>query len=215
MAQPPPPEPLPDISTRQLIGGGRPIDKGLAVIEILGGVARFSRYYEGDEYKPYDWADDQVATLQARLVSAGFLDPDVYAPGIWDPSSAAAYRRALFYANQVMLPVEQVLDDLAGAADSIQARARRAGGGGGLGVRPLTDDDIKALANQAARQVLGRTLRDEETAQFIPAFRGVIATGTSTQTAAMNLVREQQPEEAFGHDVGNVLQILDDMLGGG
>lgn len=201
-----------DRGGRQLIGNPPPVDPRQDFVFNPGAV-RYPRYYDGAQYEPYSWDDGAISGLQAALVAAGFLPEGRFIPGVWDPVSAAAYEKALAYANMVGRPVDEVLGRLAAGADA-SGILRRGGGGGGLGRAPLTDDDIKAIANETAKGVIGRVLREDEAAQFIPAFRGVVAGGTSGRTAAENIIREQVPVEAFGHDVGNVLQVFDQILGG-
>lgn len=173
--------------------------------------ARYSRYYEGDQFKPYDRGSDYILSLQQLLVRAGFLNPKAMTPREWDPNSAAAYGKALAYANMLGVDVDSILNQLANGAD---AAGMNSGSAGSLGAAPLTDDDIKAIGNKVAQGVLGRNLNDAEIGNFIPAFRGATGGGTSPATAAENVVRQNVPGEAYAHDVGNAMETISKLLGG-
>ena len=196
-----------------LLGGGGaafPTSAGRVLYE-----DRYSRYYDGAQLEPYDWDDGRISNLQSRLVGAGFLSAKSMVPGVWDPASMSAYEKALTYANMLGVSVEEVLSRLADGADAAGLNRGGGGGGGGLGAAAVTDEDIIALANKVAQGVLGRNLRQDEIGNFIPAFRGTLASGTSPQVSAENLIRQDTaPAEAGAHDVGNVMGALSKMLGG-
>lgn len=179
---------------------------------------RYPRYFDGDQYSPYNWDDGSISGLQAALVAAGFLSAKSMIPGVWDPSSAGALKSALTYANQLGVSLDDLLSRLAGGADAaglLGGRGGGGGGGGGLGAAAVTDEDIIALANKTAQGVLGRNLRDDEIGNFIPAFRGTLTSGTTPAVSAENLIRQDTaPAESGAHDIGIAMQTLSKMLGG-
>lgn len=170
-----------------------------------------AQYYQGAQNDPYRWTNPDASTnLQYALVAAGYMGKGSVIVGQWNDTAANAYAEALAAANVKGISVEELLNTLAQS----NGPSGGGGGGGGLGAAPLTDDDIKALGNKVAQGVLGRNLRDEELAGFIPAFRGAIGGGTSPAAAGENVVRQINPGESYAHDVGNAMQIVAKMLGG-
>jgi hypothetical protein len=172
-------------------------------------------YFPGDEWRIIQSYGDLEA-LQDVLDSMGLITGD-YIRGAPDDKTAAAMKKVLEAANASGLSWEQVLQR--GLDSAAQLAARRGGGGGGGGrgggVAAITDEDITAIANEMARDVLGRKLNDEEIGRFIPAFRGAIAGGTSPTTSAENLIRQDiAPTEASAHDIGGVMQAVTRLLGG-
>lgn len=164
-------------------------------------------YFDGAQYLPATYSPDEIAALQSRLEALGLTG---YTPGRWDPKSQAAYEELLAEANMAGKTWEEMLA-------IIQANPSKkggGGGGGGLGAAPISDDDIKALGNKVAQGVLGRNLREDEIANFLPAFRGAIGGGTSAATAGENVIRNVNPGESYAHDVGNAMQMVSKMLGG-
>jgi hypothetical protein len=170
-------------------------------------------YVQGDEWIPGNWSPEQIADVQAALKAAGWLSGS-YRAGVWDTKSANAFENVLAAANASGLSWEEVLS---------MAAASGAGGGGSdgnarLGPAPISDDDIKALAQKMAQGVLGRNLRTDELERFIPAFRSVYVLGeTSPQTIAENLVAHEVSPigEAAAHQVGDALATFQAMLRGG
>ena len=174
------------------------------------------RYYDGEQDKPYDWVEDDVASLQSALIAAGLLSRKGVRAGMWDPDSASAYKKALTWANKLGVPVETLLAQLLDGAD-VGSGSGGGGGGGGLGPAPISDEDITALAQKVSQGVLGRNLRPEELGNFIPAFRGIYqAQETTPQVGAENLIRHDiAPQgEADAHQVGNVMDTISKLLGG-
>lgn len=164
-------------------------------------------YQEGDENRPYN-NEELAGSMLGLLYSAGYISQSVAGRGVWTSTAASALSRAMADANRYGVSVEEFLSTIAknGNASS--------GGSGGLGPAPMTDEDIKAIGNKVAQGVLGRNLNDQEIGNFIPAFRGAIAGGTTPATAGENVVRGSNPAEAYAHDAGNVMQTISKLLGG-
>lgn len=168
---------------------------------------RYTRYVEGVQYQPYDWSADRVSDLQSKLKAAGLIDG--FNPGVWAPEDAVAYAKVLAWANANGVTWEQALS---GLVDTGSLRA----GDGRLGPAPITDDDVRAIANKTAQNVIGRALREDEMANFMPAFRASYSSGTSPATAAETTVRQETaPVEAGGYGMGQVMGAIDQILRGG
>lgn len=201
-----------------LIGGMEPTFSGTIFGD--GSDWQYTRYYEGMELEPYNANPDDQWALQLALVNAGYMSKGSLSDQ-WDGTNTNAYKRALADANRYGVSVEELLNGLAGSGGSSSGSGGRGGSGsgsGGLGQAGITDEDITALANKVAQGVLGRNLRANEMANFIPAFRGTLSSGTSPTVAAENLIRQDSavaPQgEAGAHDVGTAMQALSRMLGG-
>jgi len=169
-------------------------------------------YKQGFEWSFASLPQDDISDLQQRLVASGLLRQ--YSPGFWDASSASAMEYVMTIANFSGKKYDEVLNQLV-AAGGIQ-KAPSAGGGGGLAAPTMTDEDIRMVANKTAQGVLGRNLREDEISGFVPAFRSMFAGGTSAATAGETVVREQvAPDEAAAYGLGNVMQSIGSLLGGG
>lgn len=173
---------------------------------IYGG-AKAPMYHNGDQFLPYDWSVERITQLQATLIDAGFLDPKNVDNGVWDPTTATAYAKALAWANANGVTFEEAMGKLRG-----NGGRSGSGSGSGLGAKPMTIEDITELANRAAQGVLGRKLRSDELAAFIPAFQASVAGGTTPTTAALNQAQAVNPAEASGHSIGGMMAMLSQML---
>ncbi len=58
-----------------------------------------NQYYTGEEWAPQSLPPADVQNLQTALVQAGVLTATSMRPGVWDSSSATAYKVVLSYAN--------------------------------------------------------------------------------------------------------------------
>lgn len=138
-------------------------------------------YSEADVARPIAWSPTQRADIQARLVAAGLLDPDDFQPGVWNSNSANAYRALLTNANIQGKTATTLLDEAAvdpqilGKGKTSQQAAPVVAGGnvGGGDVFRINQSDpatVRAVAEKAARSVLGRRLTKDELAAFVNEF---------------------------------------------
>lgn len=113
--------------------GGSPPDPGLppsiAGGGVLGGIANAltarpavppiqPRYVQGDEMKPAALPAEKIAALQSALVRAGLIGPkDKFRVGVWDATSAAAYKRALETANAAGIDDQTAIAQYANAPE--------------------------------------------------------------------------------------------------
>lgn len=191
--------------------------------EPIGGMPRFSGnilgdptewkvplYYEGDENDPFNRPADESYSLQLALVRAGYMGKGSLSDA-WTGTASNAYKRALEDANRYGVSINELLGGMMAGSGS-----GGSGSGSGLGPKPISDEDIIALAQKVSQGVLGRNLRAEEIGNFIPAFRGIYeAQETTPQVGAENLIRnDMAPAEAYAHDVGGVMQTVTKLLGG-
>lgn len=200
---------------QELIGGMQPGFSGDVFNAQSVNEFQYTRYYEGQEQEPFDWDPDRKYGLQQALYAAGYLGKESVGDE-WRDTHANAYKRALADANRYGVSVEELLGTIAAQGGGPGGSGSRGGGGGGLGAAGVTDEDITALANKVAQGVLGRNLRADEIGNFIPAFRGALSSGTTPQVSAENLIRNDiaPSGEAGAHDVGNVMGVLSQLLGG-
>jgi hypothetical protein len=207
------------------LGPGGPQPMGVvrgAVPGVMGQVAPL--YREGEQYRPGGGRPEDIARLQVQLDGAGLMKKG-YRLGVWDEESIAGYSRLLKYANQQGHDAKTALDALGTLTaeereelglDS-RAKAERAP----MVISVSHPEDLKAVANKTARQILGKNLSDEELNRFVSAYQGMQSSsqaatygaretgGTVTQepeaaTAAEAQIRQAHPTETFGNDLLDV-----------
>jgi hypothetical protein len=124
-------------------------------------------YNEGDQFKPQNLPPSDVYSLQQQLVKAGVLSQTNVRPGIWDTSSADAYKTVLGYANATGMKVSDALKQLVNNPQ-LQASASR------LPFQLTAPADIQAAVqgggpgqSNTARDLIGHDLSTGETADFL------------------------------------------------
>lgn len=141
------------------------------------------RYFEGDQWGPGSLPDEARDQLQRALIQAGLLDPKDYQPGVWDAASAAAYRDLLRESNGSgmgwKVNLQRRLDLAAQGLINIKGARKRAP----LTVQLTSPTEIKARADDAAPELLGRKLTDSEVSPFVKAYNDQ---ERLAQTAAYN-----------------------------
>jgi len=183
-------------------------------VNIFGHPYVTTMFGDGAEWGPLDSPD--VIGLQSRLIEAGLLSVRSVRPGVWDQSSASAYRKVLELANRYGATVNDVFSMLlANPEYSSGSGGGGHGGGGGGGRLPANEDDLKALANQVAPTIIGRRFDDAEMAQWIGSWRAV-EQGNPPQAdvAAESSARAQVPVEAGAHDLANTYGQFLKVIGG-
>jgi hypothetical protein len=196
-------------------------------------------YREGEQYRPGGGRPEDVARLQVRLDGAGlFKKNDRYRLGVWDETSVAAYTRLLKYSNQQGFDALTGLDALGTLTpdERDELGLGRTGGGDGERAPLITKvshpEDLKAVANKTARQILGKSLSEDELAKFVSAYQGMQAApqgaaygmaetgGRITEAPEADVVAEAQirqahPTETFGNDLLDVYDRALKIFGGG
>lgn len=184
------------------------------------------------------WTRDsqELAFVQQLLYNAGFLDDEPLEWGRYDPDEidGEAWKRVVQLAAKARRDPMELLQEYAGLGAGEKRRGRR-----GEKARPKPNivlsskDDIQAIANETARNVLGRKLTDEEAAAIIAKFHArersdaqranaaaesetggvTVEDGVSGQTLAENLVREARPVEARAHDTAQAFESFLGIIG--
>lgn len=206
------------------------------------GGPRFVRepYYDGAEYGPRTLSPEARARLQAAMAQAGLIGKnDTYRLGVWDETSAKAYKAVLAYANQGALNADEALQELI-ATPRMDAEGREVGqlevdpGKVTATTSPLA---LEEQIQQSARQRLGRRLKRSEVQKFVTLYQGMEgsfnATATSMQenaavtgedasieamptadVAAEQFVDSNFAQEEAGQDAYGYLNALRGLLGG-
>lgn len=184
------------------------------------------RYKTEDIYK---WnigkSPEDVWMLQQRMMKAGLIAPgQKLRQGVFDSVTSAAYKKALEFANQNLMDDDQALTTLeeTPAFDTTPTE-------------PLQFDlpdrnDVKTMANQVSRTVLGRNV-DEATQEAIAQayeeklmalqqqqYQNAAIDGAKNYQApdaqqfAQDMIRKQNPGEAQAHDYANTYNQFTDLI---
>lgn len=192
------------------------------------------RYYAGSQWgqvEDFPSDTDGIIQLQQMLMQAGYLNPKAVIIGQWDATSAGAFSQLLASANQRGTDWKTALARSLSTADqtaALQATTRQPK------VTRLTNpDDIRAAAQSAARSLYGGDLTPEEEQRFIASYQGMEAQATdaayaagtpgtaggtftdapSLETAALNEIKKDHPEQVFASAFGKGLKNLTQTLG--
>ena len=154
----------------------------------------FSFYMPGAEDMPQNQSFEKLSQLQIALVNAGLLDPDQMALGVWDSASRSAFRELLGEANRGRTSWENALGQRLSLAEQGLISGK---GSSGREKPPLTitltnEKDIRAGLEQAAPDMLGRRLHDDELQPFVQQYHDL---ETQSQTQAYN---QQYSDAGYG-----------------
>lgn len=126
-----------------------------------------STYNEGDQWKPQNLPPADVYSLQQQLVQAGILGSTNLRPGVWDTSSADAYKTVLGFANATGMSSSDALKTLV-SNPQMQAKSQRAP------FQMTAPADITAQVSgggpgttNTARSLIGQDLPAGETNDFL------------------------------------------------
>lgn len=124
-------------------------------------------YTEGDQWKPQNFPPHDVYSLQQQLATAGVLSPTNLRPGVWDTSSADAYKTVLGFANATGMSVTDALKVMVNNPQ-LQAKSQRAP------FQMTAPADITAQVSgggagktNVARELVGHDLPASETGDFL------------------------------------------------
>lgn len=140
------------------------------------------RYVTGSEYRMRSLSPERIAQLQQTLATAGLIGKkQVFRVGVWDETSAAAYRKVLAYANQGGIDEDTALAEIQYHADTGQGAlmfgdGRSADGTTGTQgrVQHLTPAvTLEEQVQQSAQNRLGRKLRKNEVDKFVSIYSGI------------------------------------------
>lgn len=98
----------------------------------------------------------------------------------------------------------------------------RGGGGGGVSIRYTNPADVKAVFQESAQRILGRSVDENTLNQFVDTYREMERQGArgSVQAPAVSTAAESQIEQQYGAErsaVGfsNLARIMDSLIRGG
>lgn len=222
-AAPPPPPPPADEGPAP-IGVGR--DYVIEDSNTFGFAEdRKPRYFSGAQNTEVAGlsAEDR-AELQLTLKELGLIGPKTRIRlGVWDSTSAEAFRQVLAWANTTGTTWRSALTDMMASG---VAFGDLGGDGGDAGPLPTNSLDVQALGKETARDVQGRGLTAGEQAQFEQRFRSLEAphlAGTAGQDApgqagiqefATQQIRAIDPVRADSRSAVKVASVISRMLGG-
>ena len=186
---------------------------GLNLVDRNGAIAR-GQYNDDEAYtelakmNPTD-RRQFLNTLQkfgvygnSRPSSTGFSSQDF-----------SAVREAMLYANAKGVTLDVAL--------SLLATEVQPTGGGGARIRTTPAQDLRAVFRQVSSQTLGRRLSDAEVDKFVKAYNRMEVTegrggeaAPSVQTAAMEQIEANNPEEAAAMGALQLTNIIDQKIKG-
>lgn len=159
------------------------------------------RYYDGDEYRQRPMSPAAIAAIQDQMARAGLLTSD-FLMGVWDPSTAEAYKTLLGIANQQGTTAEQAMT-LLGSSERMEwdpaTGTYVSAGGLGAGaqappelVTRVTDPEVlKSVFRRAAIEMIGIGWSEEQLERAAAAYNNVERTrqreAYDTQLAAGQL----------------------------
>lgn len=144
-------------------------------------------YYDGAEFGPRTLSPEARARIQSAMAQAGLIGKnDTFRVGVWDETSAKAYKKVLAYANQGGIMAEDALQEL---LDAPQMDGDGSVGGElqqepGKVSSTTSAVSLEEQMQQAARSRLGRKLRSNEIAKFVSIYQGM-ETGFNSKANAM------------------------------
>lgn len=178
------------------------------------------RYYGGDEREQVaGMSAEDRAELQLTLRDLGLIGPETRIRlGVWDDTSASAFRQVLAWANTRGIGWRAALVDMGNSAALGEL-------GGSEREAPLPENsiDVQALGRESAREVLGRGLSDQEKAQFEQRFRSMEAPYLNDSATvkppdpeewARQQARAIDPVRADSRSAVKVAGVISRMMGG-
>lgn len=174
------------------------------------------RYYGGDEREEIaGMSPEERAELQLTLRDLGLIGPETRIRlGVWDDTSASAFRQVLAWANTRGTGWRAALVDMGNSA-----ALGELGGSGEQPKLPPNPLDLQAAARQAGREHLGGPLTAEQSAQ--------LQSGLSAQMMADNApgaagqqeylrqkTRSLDPVRFDARNAVRVANVISNMLGG-
>lgn len=200
-------------------------------------------YYDGAEFGPRTLSPESRARIQSAMAQAGLIGKnDTFRVGVWDETSAKAYKKVLAYANQGGLKAEDALQELL-SAPQMDGEGNAVGGDAALEQDPGKVSAISSALSleeqvqQAAQARLGRKLKRAEVAKFASIYQGMegafntkantmqddaAVTGVDSEieelpgadVAADQFIDSNYAQEAAGQDAYGYLGALRSLLGG-
>lgn len=167
------------------------------VVTPYGTLQRTPQYFQGDEDQIASFTPEEIASIQKRMQKAGVLG-NKYRIGIADDTTIDAFKNVLENANRSGTNWNAALNTL-------QATPRS---GEGLTYKVSNPEDIKAVIQQTASKVLGRSADDQLVNRLVKSYQqlqvqeaqGMTVDGMRTGAPDVQVFAQQQLRERAGGD---------------
>jgi len=159
------------------------------------------KYFQEDLDNLSGFSRPTIASWQMRMNAAGLLG-NSFALGVVDNQTRSAYAEVLGVANKELLTAEEALA-------LIQQQAVKLKSGGVTRYKISNPADIKAVINQSAQTLLGRSLDDKQLDAMVRAFqqqevtaqKAYQAGGVATEAPSVQQFATKRIEKDFGEQV--------------
>lgn len=202
----------PSPQTRMASGLGIPFVPNLPKIE--------PKYFAEDVDKLGTMSRGYIAQWQMKMNQAGLLGNE-FTMGVADNSTLSAYREVLGIANR-----EGITD--AEALSLVAQRKVKLGGGAVTRYRLTNEADIKAVVDNVAQSLLGRSLDDGQAERIARAFQqeemsaqkayaagGMVQEAPSAQQFVTSAIEKDFGEQVDTRKLNNIFGAVDTMLKAG
>jgi hypothetical protein len=188
---------LPTGQLRQQVVPGSYTGYDPTVVTPYGTLQKTPRYFEGDEDQIATFRPEEIATIQKRMQKAGLLGSK-YRIGIADDATVSKFKEVLAQANRTGSNWDAALNTLQASQQS----------GGGLTYKVSNPEDIRAVVQQTASKVLGRSADDQLVNRIVKSYQqlqveeqqGMTVGGMRTGAPDVGVFAETQLREGTGGD---------------
>jgi hypothetical protein len=187
---------LPSGQFRQQVVPGSYTGYDPTVVTPYGTLQKTPRYFEGDEDQIATFRPEEIATIQKRMQKAGLLGSK-YRIGIADDVTVSKFKEVLAQANRTGSNWDAALSTLQ-ASQQV----------GGLTYKVSNPEDIRAVVQQTAAKVLGRSADDQLVNRIVKSYQqlqveeqqGMTVGGMRTGAPDVGVFAETQLREGTGGD---------------
>jgi hypothetical protein len=206
---------------RALVDGKWELYKGEGLVDEKGQLIRGTNYYdlESDARGLYaGWSPKNRIAYTEQMIAAGFLNPD----SVGDyAAELRAIQEMLDYSNAVGKEYRFALKDrLANGPTAARRIGQR------RTYQTSNTQDLVSLANSVSQETIGRTLSEQEAAQFAQQYQqqqiaaqtaayggGTVMQPPSAEVAAQNFIKQARPQEEAGYKYLGYMNQLFDSIG--
>jgi hypothetical protein len=167
------------------------------VVTPYGALQKTPKYFEGDEDQIATFRPEEIATIQKRMQKAGLLGSK-YRIGVADDATVSKFKEVLAQANRTGSNWDAALNTLQASQQA----------GGGLTYKVSNPEDIRAVVQQTASKVLGRSADDQLVTRIVKSYQqlqveeqqGMTVGGMRTGAPDVGVFAETQLREGTGGD---------------
>jgi hypothetical protein len=154
------------------------------------------RYFAGDEYEIATFKPEEIATIQQQMLKAGLLSKK-YRIGIADAETVSAFEKVLGQANTNGT-------NWTTALGTLMATPKQ---GSGLTYRVSNPDDIRAVVQQTASSILGRSAEPAVVDRLVKSYQELqiqeqqgmtTPTGARTSAPQVDVFAEKELRKTVG-----------------